>query len=175
MAEPTPAGWRPLPGEEARAHRDRFAAAVGFWASTDPEDWSKLTEPPGSMTFDLTVPPGAEHAAASAAVNAEALRTFVTALPDVPEWIVLAGQHQAYAFRPAEQLLSAEPRWAVPVYPDGDYSAFLTPDHTAGTFGHPWDRTLCVFGHPLVATLGLTLGTWLPVVRVGGRVWTSGS
>ena len=174
MAESTPAGWRPLSAEEAREHRERFAAAVGFQPSTDPADWPGITEPPGSMTFDLTVPPGPTWAATYAAVNAEALRTFVTALPDVPEWIVLDWQHQAYAFRPAEQLLSDEPRWAVPVYPDGDYYTFLTPDHTAGTFGHPWERTLCVFGHPLVATLGLTLGTWLPVVRVGGRPWTNG-
>jgi hypothetical protein len=174
MADPTAAGWRPLPVEQAQAHGERFAAAVGFRASTEAAGWPGITEPPGSMTFDLTVPPGPASAAASAAVNAEALRTFVTALPDVPEWIVLDCQHRRYAFRPVEQLLSDDPRWAVPVYPDGDYSVFLTPDHTAGTFGHPWERTLCVFGHPLVATLGLTLGTWLPVVRIGGRPWTNG-
>jgi hypothetical protein len=175
MAEPTPAGWRALSAEEARAHRERFEAAVGFRASMEPEGWPGITEPPGSMTFDLTVPAGPAAAATHDAVNAEALRTFVTALPDAPEWIVLAWNHQAYAFRPAEQVLSDDARWVVPVYPDGDYHVFLTPDHSTGTFGHPWERTLCVFGHSLVATLGLTLGTWLPVLRVGGRPWTNGS
>jgi hypothetical protein len=90
-------------------------------AESSPAGWPGITGPPGSMTFDLTAPPGPTWATAYAAVNAEALRTFVTALPDVPELIVLDWQH-----------------------------------------------------HPLVATLGLTLGTWLPVVRVGGRPWTNG-
>jgi hypothetical protein len=172
MSEPIPPGWRPLTVEQSRERWQRFDAAVGFQPSMEPEDWPGITEPPGSMTFDLSVPSGPVLAANHGAVNAEALRTFVTALPDVLEWIVLDWQHQAYAFRPADHLLSAEARWAVPVYPDGDYHAFLTPDHAAGTFGHPWERTLCVFGHRLVASLGLTLGTWLPVLRVGGRPWT---
>jgi hypothetical protein len=173
MADPTLPGWRPLSADEDRDHWDRFVAAFGFLPSVEPADWPAISEPPASNTFDLTVPDGPAFAASQAAVNAEALRAFVTALPDVPELIVLDWQHTGYAFRPAEHLAGADPRWMVPVYPDGDYYAFLTPDHTAGTFGHPWERTLCVFGAPLVATLALTLGTWLPVRRVGGRPFRS--
>ncbi|HEY5853462.1 MAG TPA: DUF2716 domain-containing protein [Aldersonia sp.] len=62
--------------------------------------------------------------------------------------------------------------WPVQVYPDGDYYAFLARDLSAGTFGHPWRQTLCVFSASLVDTLGTTLRTWLPVLRVDGRpVW----
>ncbi|MEU5671031.1 DUF2716 domain-containing protein [Micromonospora sp. NPDC047753] len=34
-----------------------------------------------------------------------------------------------------------------------DYYAFLTEDMTEGTFGHPWEQTLCVFGSHLMPKL----------------------
>ena len=52
------------------------------------------------------------------------------------------------------------------VFPDGDYYAFAGPDLNEGTFGHPWEPSLCVFGHRLVASLGAALATWLPVKRM---------
>ncbi|GAB3774366.1 hypothetical protein GCM10027600_36810 [Nocardioides ginsengisegetis] len=56
----------------------------------------------------------------------------------------------------------------MPVYPDGDYYAFLTSDFTEGTFGHPWEKTLCVIGEGLGASLGRSLETWLPIKRRDG-------
>lgn len=54
------------------------------------------------------------------------------------------------------------------MFPNGDYYAFFTQDFSAGTFGHPWEQSLCVMGAPLVGTLGVSLRTWLPVLREGG-------
>jgi hypothetical protein len=82
---------------------------------------------------------------------------------------VLDWQHQTYRFNPARQAMAWRPDWAVPVYPDGDYYAFLTPDLAAGTFGHPWEQTLCVIGPRLCATLGRSLATWLPTKRSNGN------
>lgn len=45
------------------------------------------------------------------------------------------------------------------MFPNGDYYTFARPDFSEGTFGHPWERTLCVFGPRLVETLGRTLST----------------
>ena len=36
---------------------------------------------------------------------------------------------------------------------------------TVGTFGHPWEETLCVFGPDLVESLVPLLTTWLPIRR----------
>jgi hypothetical protein len=55
------------------------------------------------------------------------------------------------------------------VYPDGDYYAFALPDFSERIFGHPWEQTLCVFGPRLVNTLGATLSSWLPRLRVDGK------
>ncbi len=51
------------------------------------------------------------------------------------------------------------------MFPDGDYHIVLTEDMTIGTFGHPWEQTLCVFGAALVDTLAQTLTSWLPAKR----------
>jgi hypothetical protein len=49
--------------------------------------------------------------------------------------------------------------------PDGDYYAFLTEDLTMGTFGHPWEGSLCVFGGPLIERLCPTLDSVLRLSR----------
>ncbi|MFE3202543.1 DUF2716 domain-containing protein [Embleya sp. NPDC059237] len=38
-------------------------------------------------------------------------------------------------------------------YPDGDHHVFLAQDLRFGTFGHPWEHTLCVFGAELLNTI----------------------
>ena len=67
--------------------------------------------------------------------------------------LVLDWQHPAYLFSPHRHAL--EPgQWPVPVFPNGDYYAFLSGDLNMGTFGRPWEQTLCVFGEPLIEQLG---------------------
>ncbi|MGA5542658.1 DUF2716 domain-containing protein [Mycobacterium sp. NPDC051198] len=51
---------------------------------------------------------------------------------------------------------------AIPVYPDGDYYVHMTSDLRWGTFGHPWQQTLTIWGDELIASLGTELLTWLP-------------
>ena len=53
------------------------------------------------------------------------------------------------------------------VYPDGDYYIFLGEDLSFGTFGHPWEQTICVFGRTLLDTR-LVEEIALPVVRCDG-------
>lgn len=148
-----------------------FELRFGFRASTTPAGWPAIREPSESVTFDLSrISDGAERGAAYDCINAEALRAFVCALP-TDDLVVLDWQHQTYRFRPTVQALTWRPEWAVPVYPDGDYYAFFTDDFSEGTFGHPWEQTLCVVGDRLMGSLGRTLATWLPVKRCGGSTY----
>jgi len=55
--------------------------------------------------------------------------------------------------------------WPTTVFPNGDYTIFLTEDMSTGTFGHPWEQTLCVFGEPMVSALVPMLASWLPIKR----------
>ncbi|GAB2505855.1 DUF2716 domain-containing protein [Nocardiopsis aegyptia] len=56
------------------------------------------------------------------------------------------------------------------VFPDGDYYIYTTPDLRLGTFGHPWENTLCVFGRDLLDRVedGITALLGEPTRR-GGR------
>ncbi len=36
------------------------------------------------------------------------------------------------------------------VYPNGDYAICLSEDMNSGTFGHPWEQTICIFGKELI-------------------------
>lgn len=167
-------GWREMDEAEHEAAWDLFDEKFDFRASVDPSGWPAIDEPTPSVTFDLSgIPGGPRLLTAFAALNAEALRCFVWALPDIPELSVLNWQHTAWRFDP--RLDDGPAQWddlerlQPTVYPDGDYFAFLSPDMTEGTFGHPWERTLCVMGDRLIETLGKSLALWLPVLRVDGK------
>lgn len=102
---------------------------------------------------------GPRFAAAQAAVNAAALRAFVLLTDD--ELVALDWQHSAYRYSPAAHALSSA-KLLIPVFPNGDYYIHMSPDLRWGTFGHPWQESLCIWGHDLVETLGAELSTWLP-------------
>jgi hypothetical protein len=50
-------------------------------------------------------------------------------------------------------------------FPNGDYYIFLSEDFRTGTFGHPWEETMCIFGDRLLTALAEPLSVWLPVRR----------
>jgi Protein of unknown function (DUF2716) len=162
--------WQQLDDADYDRYWAKFESSFGFRAGVGPESWPAIREPAPSITLDLSViRDGAERGAAYDAINAEALRAFVWALPEVSELIVLDWQHSAYRFKPAVQALIWRAEWIVPVYPNGDYYAFLGEDFSEGTFGHPWEQTLCVVGERLIESLGQSLSTWLPIARRDGQ------
>ncbi len=156
--------WREIPYDDAWWPVE---ARFGFRASVDESGPPAIDEPHGALTLDLAPVLGAgpaAFAAGCAALDAVALRAFVDLLGDDGELVALDWQHPAYRWSPARHALAGGP-WRVPVLPDGDYYVHARPDLAWGTFGHPWQRTLTVWGEPLVATLGAELAAWLPVRR----------
>lgn len=101
-------------------------------------------------------------------MNAEALRCLVAEFADDPVFVVLVWEDIGYRLDAAVHAATRRPDWRVSAYPNGDYSIFLREDLSEGIFGHPWEQSLCVFGERLVGSLGRTLATWLPVIRLDG-------
>jgi hypothetical protein len=130
---------------------------LAFWPSTYANAWPGFREPAPSLTWDLASG-GADRSSAefrlgpysveeddTARIALKALRECVR--PD--EWVwVLHWQHQSYKFFPHRMDESGE--WPVPVLPKSDYPLFLAQDYRFGTLGHPWERSLCVFGEELI-------------------------
>lgn len=158
------------PADDDRYWR-RFRSTFHFRAGTQAESWPAIDEPTPSITFDLSPIFGrdpAGFAAGAAEVKAEvgrALRWHVTGPLIVLDW-----QHPGYRVAPCSDAAQQyDDDWPVTPFPDGDYFAFFTEDFAAGTFGHPWEQSLCVIGAALGDTVGATLQTWLPVLRLDGR------
>lgn len=94
------------------------------------------------------------------AITAAALRAFVWLAED-EDLVALDWQHECFRYSPSAQAVSDEP-WRITVAPDGDYYAHMTRDLRWGTFGHPWQQTLTIWGDDLIDSLGAELLTWLP-------------
>jgi len=124
-----------------------------------------IRDPEPSMTFDIR---GISRAVA-AEVEVAARRAFLADFGSDVEVLVLDWQHEAFRVRPGQEApvaLGGDGFPLVPtVLPDGDYYIHTTADLENGTFGHPWEPSLCVFGPKLTLSLGHELRSMLPVVR----------
>ena len=149
---------RRLDGAEYDGIWDRFDAELHFRLST--HVFPGVTEPSPSITWSL-------HA-----LNDDPEGRKLDRLVDVVQdglagcsrageslWI-LDWQHSCYRLRPdlpmtdmfLPGVLEGRSRegWPLSPYPDGDYFIFLAEDLRFGTFGHPWEHSLCVFGTELL-------------------------
>lgn len=104
---------------------------------------------------------GAGFEAGEQAVNAAALTAFVL-LTGQRDLTALDWQHTPYRYSPAKHASAGLEVWPVPVFPNGDYYAHFPDGLAWGTFGHPWQQTLTLWGQPLIESLGAELLTWLP-------------
>ena len=152
--------WRPIDYDEAwTAFDSRFDFKPDYYERAMPA----IRLPQDSVVVDLepvVAEDGPRFASGFDAINAAALRAFVWLAGD-EELVALDWQHQSFRYSPAQHAL-ADVSWGVSVFPDGHYYVHTTPDLRWGTFGHPWQRSLTIWGEDLVSSLGVELLTWLP-------------
>lgn len=167
---PEESAWEPIPTYEEwwTPFHDRYHFRAEYASEPSPG----IAEPSDSVTFSISpiyaTGTQAGFEAASRNFDADVLRAFVEVFDEGERLVVLDWQHQGYRFRPHVMATTGEP-WKITPWPDGDYYIFLTEDLDTGTFGHPWEQSLCVFGSRLVDALAPTLEEWLPVLRRGGE------
>ena len=156
--------WQKIPDYEE--FWDPFDARFHFRPGMDRETWPAIVEPAGSVTFDLSPVFDREggFAAGEVRLTEQVLSAMVSTSPADIAWVALDWQHLSYWFWPHRQVIE-NASWRVPPFPDGDYHALITQDLEQGTFGHPWEQTLCVFGGAFAEVLVPTLAAWLPVKR----------
>jgi hypothetical protein len=160
-------GWTQVELDQYETYWAPFDAQFEFRPGVDPGTWPAIREPSPSVTIDLSpvfAHEGARFAAGAEAVNALGLYAFTCVVGTDEELVVLDWQHPCYRFSPHRHAL-ADADWPVSIFPNGDYYAFLASDLRMGTFGHPWEQSLCVFGGPLVEALGEPLAAMLGTKR----------
>lgn len=160
MSEDADPVWRELNYDEAWG---LFDAQFEFRPDYYDRETPAIRLPERSLVIDLApvfTHEGARFAAGESAVNAAGLRAFVWLAGDT-DLVALDWQHPAYRYSPAAHAL-ANVEWSIPVFPNGDYYIHSMPDLSWGTFGHPWQQTLTIWGDPLIEALGAELLAWLP-------------
>jgi hypothetical protein len=101
-----------------------------------------ITEPDPSITFELPE----EHTDRDIDEFSDAVHQALhRCAAGTGEIYYLDWQHDCHAF----ELSQEEPR-RFNGFPDGDYAIFLAPDLSFGSFGHPWERTICFFGKDFI-------------------------
>jgi hypothetical protein len=151
-------GLRRLYDSEYAEVWDRFDAKFDFRPSI--YEFPGITEPSPSITWsldELNDDPSYRRLDRLVDVVQDGLASC--SKPGESLWI-LDWQHTCYRLRPdlpktdmfLPRVLEGRSRegWPLSPYPDGDYYIFLAEDLRFGTFGHPWEHSLCVFGAELL-------------------------
>lgn len=153
--------WTEMTKPEMDRAWDRFYPEFAFRPSPYPKDFPGIREPSPSRTYALPRDAGSSlsdgqtgrlmlSSADGDMLHDRFLAAFRACTPSGGRLAVLDWNHNCHWFAP-----HTEPHaWRTSVVPDGDYYIFLAEDFSWGTFGHPWEWTICVFGEPLLAALG---------------------
>ncbi|MER7956927.1 DUF2716 domain-containing protein [Streptomyces sp. NPDC096030] len=161
-----------LPDAEYRRVWDRFYEDFDFRPSMSPFSWPAIKEPVASVTWSLAAlddDPGDEHLDRLVAVVERGLTSS-----GGPQDTLLAldWQHTSYRFAPQQVGGPGQPAWPLSPFPDGDYYVYLSEDFRYGSFGHPWEGSLCLFGEELLHAVSAEVDTALgsPIRRAGKAV-----
>jgi hypothetical protein len=148
-------GWQHLNKPEHDEVWELFERRFEFRASTDSAHWPGIAEPIPSLTWDLAIIEDDRDVLPRwqrIEVDDDGLNHLImSALQDclrADEWVyALDWQHPGYHCWPHRvNIQRATYRWPVEVFPNGDYHIFASRDLTFGSFGHPWEATLCLWG-----------------------------
>ncbi|MFD7320375.1 DUF2716 domain-containing protein [Streptomyces sp. NPDC059875] len=166
MEEPVVA----LPEAEYRRVWDCFYEEFSFRPSMSSFTWPAIKEPVESATWSLAAlddDPSDERLDRLVEVVQQGLAACVR-----PQGALFAldWQHTSYRFVPQEVGGPGRPAWPLSPYPDGDYYIYLSEDFRMGSFGHPWEESLCLFGENLLDAVSTEVDKVLgPPIRRAGK------
>ena len=129
--------------EELDVVWDRFEKKFEFAPSIYKNRWPSIKEPTPSVTFlfDRQIKTGQDVLDPDEIF----IRAFQRLSHGCKMTYFLDWQHDCYKvknFAPDDYHLG--------VFPDGDYHIWLSEDLECGVFGHPWEKSICVFGDNLM-------------------------
>ncbi|AXY09311.1 MULTISPECIES: DUF2716 domain-containing protein [Bacillus] len=65
--------------------------------------------------------------------------------------MALDWQHECYWVNPHLEFERNEfDEWIIPIFPNGDYYFFIQKDFNWGYLGHPWEKSITIFGKGLI-------------------------
>jgi hypothetical protein len=136
--------WELFEESEYKKVWDRFYDQFAFKPSVYRRDFPAIKEPSPSITYEFDYPIETETIDD---LDNKTLSAFLSIVSPGDALCVLDWHHDCYWFRPHIPFRE----WEIPVLPNGDYYIFLAKDFSYGIFGHPWERTICVWGKELLS------------------------
>ncbi len=172
MQEP----WAELDWDAGRLLWAEFADRYQFRAGIRPPDqWPGITEPVPSVVWDLGPIFTGDYPGGFTAGCRDVAALVLGTLQDCAQWpeTVLFHDwvHPSCLLRPHQVDQPEEvPGWDVGgLFPNGDYIIFVGRDYAFGVLGHPWERSLCLFGTAVAAFAARNRATLTTVLRRDGH------
>lgn len=154
---------------EYRRVWDRFHDEFKFRPSMSSSKWPGIKEPVVSATWSLVAlddDPGYERLDRLVEVVEQGLAACIG-----PSGTLLAldWRHTSYRFAPRDVGGPGRSAWPLSPFPDGDYYVYLSEDFRLGSFGHPWEMSLCLFGEEFLGAVSAEVEKVLgrPIRRSG--------
>jgi hypothetical protein len=158
-----------LPEAEYQRVWDRFYSEFDFRPSMSPCTWPAIKEPVASTTWSLATlsdqPPYERLDRLVEAVK----HGLASCVGPHGTLFALDWQHTSYRFAPQEVGGPGQKAWPLSPFPDGDYYIYLSEDFRIGSFGHPWEESICLFGQELLDSVSTEIDKvlGLPIRRSG--------
>lgn len=149
-----------LSDTEQDAVWQEFDTRFCFRPSIHSIDWPGIREPVPSVTDDIAGVYDLEEQAYVAGLD-DLERKLVAALRRVTapgeciyflDWQHSGALVDPHAWEPVTRRPDGRSpeEWFSPFIPNGDYWIFLARDFRFGYFGHPWEKTVCLWGEPFL-------------------------
>lgn len=158
--------WQRLEVQEQKKIWLNFTKSFQFQPSVDSAGFPGLRPPSPNAAFnvDLGAHSVEEFTVRAAEFNSEMEAVAAKALRPGTPVLSLLWHHVGY-YATIDSSVVTELHLPNPLYPDGDYPLFIAADFSTGIFGHPWERSVCVFGEPLIEPVTQLLGTRFELLR----------
>jgi hypothetical protein len=174
--------WVELEWDVGKVLWAEFADRFRFRARISPHRWPAIVEPTPSVVWDLGQIFTEDYPGGFAAGSRDIAALVLGTLQDCTEWpetvafhdwVHPSGMFRRHKVDDPEEV----PGWNTGcLFPNGDYTIFVGRDCAFGLLGHPWERSLCVFGDSAVTTFAARNRGVLTTVlrRKGGPSPTAG-
>jgi hypothetical protein len=142
--------WIKLSDKDYREVWDKVYKEFEFEPSTSTFPSFKVATP--FVTYDISQYVDLQHEFdIYDDLEEKALTTFKKITAHDEYIYALDWQHESYLMNPNLEFHKDEfDEWLIPIFPNGDYYFFTQKDFRWGYLGHPWERTITVFGQEII-------------------------
>lgn len=147
--------WTELRFAEEKAMWAKVHKELHFKPSIYPKDWPSLQLREPYIIYDIRDDfDYSRYEELYKDLEEKMIKVFKKVTLENESIIVLDWQHVCYHFNPRLETIKNEfDRGPVPLLPEGDYCFFIQKDFQWGYLGHPWEKTVSVFGEALITQI----------------------